>query len=68
MGKNKKYEKYELWKLKDGYEFFLEKDTSARDSLPTDAKLIWTVNASSWEEAQTKKNEYLGWPRYKPMK
>lgn len=60
-------EKYELWQLEDGYEFFPESNTSAKDSLSPEAKLIWTVEAVSWDEAQTKKHEYLGWEPYKPM-
>lgn len=60
-------EKYELWELKNGYEFFPESNISAKNLLPDDAKLILTVEAGSWDEAQTKKHEYLGWEPYKPM-
>jgi len=35
--------------------------------LEDDAKLVWSVEAESWDEAQTKKHEYLGWEPYKPI-
>jgi hypothetical protein len=60
--------KYELWKESDGYSFFPEDSDSARNLLRKDAKLVWTVEANSWEEAQSRKHEYLGWDPYKPMK
>lgn len=35
--------------------------------LPVDARLIWQVEAKSWEIACMKKHEYLGWEPYKPL-
>ena len=31
-----------------------------------DAKLIWSVNAESFEIAKMKQHEFLGWEPYKP--
>ena len=60
--------KYELWySEEDGYSFFPESNNGARAILPSDAKLIWTTEAFTWEEAQIKKHEFLGWEKYKPM-
>jgi len=63
-----KLKKYELWEEEDGrnHSFFPEDNESARNLLSKDAKLIWKVEATSWEEAQTRKHEYLGWEPYKP--
>ena len=62
-------ERYELWKsAKEGYSFFPEKNDSARRLLPSDATLVTVIVATSWEEAQTKKHEYLGLEPYKTMK
>lgn len=65
---------YELWysepdqfsSAKQFY-FFVANTEDACKDLPQNAKLLWTVTASSWEEAQAKKHEYLGWEPYKPM-
>ncbi len=57
--------KYELWKEADGYSFFPEGNASARALLASDALLIWTVEAADWDNAQTKKHEFLGWEPYK---
>lgn len=59
--------RYELWQDKGGYTFFPENNNTARNLLLADAELIWTVEADSFEEAQTKKHEYLGWEPYQPM-
>jgi len=59
--------KYELWKEPNAYSFFPESSASARALLTADARLIWTVDARDWNEAQTKKHEFLGWEPYKPM-
>jgi hypothetical protein len=62
-------DRYELWKsAKEGYSFFPEGNDSARRLLPSDATLVTVIVARSWEEAQTKKHEYLGLEPYKPMK
>lgn len=65
------------WELWAGYEG--DDDTSVAvyafgpapygERLEADYKwrLIWTVEASSYNDAQRKKHEYLGWESYKPM-
>ena len=42
-------------------------DLRMRSLLGPGAVLIWTVEADSWEEAQTMRHEFLGWKPYKPM-
>jgi len=59
--------KYELWKESDGYSFFPEDNVRMRSLLGAEAVLLLTVEAASWEEAQSKKHEFLGWEPYKPM-
>ena len=59
--------KYELWKEASGYSFFPEENESARRLLEPGAILVWSVDATSWDEAQTKKHEFLGQEPYKPM-
>ena len=58
---------YELWSDDAGYSFFGEDNESARRLLKADARLIWTVEASTWEDARTKQHEFLGWEPYKLM-
>ena len=60
--------RYELWKEPDGYSFFPEGNASAKGLLSCQAELVWTVEADSWDEANRKKNEFLGWEPYAPMK
>jgi len=58
--------KYELWHSKQEVSYtFYEAGCSGGCFLPSDARCIWTVEAASWEEAQTLKNIYLGWEPYK---
>ena len=59
--------KYELWKEPDGYSFFPEGNSSARCLLAPDAQLVWTVEATDWNEAQAKRHAFLGWEPYNPM-
>lgn len=58
---------YELWKELDGYSFFPEDNSIARSLLAPGAVLVWTVDANDWNEAQSKKHEFLGWEPYKPI-
>jgi hypothetical protein len=65
-------EKYELWEAKKEGEatslsFFPESNCSARALLEPEAVLIWTCEATSWTEACTKRNEFLGWAPYVEM-
>jgi len=61
--------KYELWESIEGggYSFFPADNASARALLEPDDRLIWTVEANSWEEASQAQYNYLGWGHYHPM-
>lgn len=52
----------------DSLTFFPVSNESARALLGKDAELVWSCVASSWDEAQTKKHEFLGWKPYVPMR
>lgn len=59
--------RYELWHSEsEGCHTFFPSNQRP-DDLPEDARLVWTVEASSWEAAQTAKYEFLGWEPYRPM-
>lgn len=62
-------QKYELWhsEQEGSLAFFEASDERGRDLIPDDAQLILVVEAESWEEAQAKKHDFLGWEPYKPM-
>jgi hypothetical protein len=61
--------RYELWhSAADGeYTFFPADAAALHPDRGAGARLIWTVDAASWEEAQAKKHEFLGWEPYQPM-
>jgi hypothetical protein len=63
--------KYELWQAEDedvvSYSFFAEGNEIARRFLESNAKLIWIVETDSWDEACSRKHEFLGWEPYIPM-
>jgi hypothetical protein len=59
--------KFELWRLRSGYTFFAEDNENARKLLEPGAKLTWTVEANSWEEARARMQQFLGWKPYKPI-
>ena len=61
--------KYELWfsSSECSYTFIESSDPQKYSLMELDSKLIWCVEASSVDEAQTLKHEYLGWEPYKPM-
>ena len=67
MKSKRQMQRYELWKESDGYSFFPVDNDSAREALSADAKLVWTVEAANWEEANKKKHQHLGWEEYQPM-
>jgi len=64
---NRRMQLYELWQEGDDHSFFPADNDSARETLSPGAKLIWRVEATSWEEACHKRNEYLGWDEYRPF-
>ena len=47
--------------------FFPISNRSAAAQVPSDARLLWTVEAASWVEAMTRYHEWRGWAPYKPM-
>ncbi len=61
--------KYELWRSKseNSDTLFAADNDSARETLAPDAKLIWTVDASSWNEAQQKRYDFMGWGHYRTI-
>jgi len=65
----KKVKICELWhsKTEMSYTFFPEDNERVRKSLEKDAELIWKCEATSWTDANNKKNKYLGWGYYQPM-
>lgn len=59
--------KYELWysESKGTYMLLFEGDTASDRSKEADAKVVWTVEAETYEEARQRRNDYLGWGEYK---
>lgn len=59
--------KYELWHSETDrtYMLLFEGDTGSDRSKEPDAKVVWTVEADTYEEALQKRNDYLGWGEYK---
>jgi hypothetical protein len=60
---------YELWHspTTSAYSFFERGHHSQGVVLEPDAVLLWTVEASSPEEATAKRNKHLGWEPYTSM-
>jgi hypothetical protein len=58
---------YELWssEIECSHSFFPADNDSARDSLAPDAKLVCVIRATSWNEAQQKRYDFMGWGHYK---
>ena len=63
--------RWELWLSKAdeclAYTFFPEDNESVRQALEPDAKLIWEVEAASYNDAHRAKHDFLGWDPYFPM-
>ena len=61
--------RYELWHSEvDGeFTFFPADDADLHPDRGAGARLIWTVDAVTWDEAQAKKHEFLGWELWQPM-
>ena len=64
--------KYELWRTteKGLADSFFEAGTSdekRHQLLEPDARLIWTCEASSWDEAQQKRYDFMAWGTYRPL-
>ncbi|AGA25064.1 hypothetical protein [Singulisphaera acidiphila] len=47
--------------------FFPVVNQSARALVSPDAMLVWSVEASSWDEAMARYHEWRGWAPYLPM-
>ena len=59
--------KYELWNAASASSYMLlfEGDTASDHVKEPDAKVIWTVEAETYEEALQKRNDFLGWGEFK---
>jgi hypothetical protein len=67
-----KFQKYELWRSPDGgMDSFFAASASAdeqkHERLEPDSKLIWTTEAASWNEAQQKRYDFMGWGHYRTI-
>jgi hypothetical protein len=60
--------RFELWKVGTGHAFFPVTNEAAHKLLPPGAKLVWTVEAESWDEARARMHRFLGWQPYKPAR
>jgi hypothetical protein len=65
-------EMWELWEFVHEHggselSYFRASNERARRSLETTAKLLWTVEASGYDDAMQKRNDFLGWGPYKPI-
>ena len=61
--------KYELWSsVSEGSDTFFPADNdSARDTLAPDAKLVCIIEATSWNKAQQKRYDFMGWGYYRTI-
>jgi hypothetical protein len=59
--------KYELWQSEStgSYMLLYEGDTSSDHVKDPDAKVTWTCEAETYEEALQNRNDFLGWGEYK---
>lgn len=67
-----KLEKYELWRSPDGGmdSFFAASAYTAEQKhgrLEPGSELIWTTEAASWNEAQQKRYNFMGWGHYRTL-
>ena len=66
--------KWELWHSESESSYAMiplsntDEETLARRSLEPDAKVVFTVEAETWDEAAQARNEFLGWGPYIPWK
>ena len=58
---------YELWRSEDGLRdsFFQAGDETAYQWLEPSSYLVWTVAAKSYNEAQRKRYDFMGWGTYR---
>lgn len=64
-----KNQRYELWEsASEGSDsFFPANSQRARETLAPDARLIWVVEAASWNEAQQKRYDFMGCGHYRTI-
>ncbi len=65
-------ELWELWEQihEDGcsqLSYFPSSQAQSRKSLPADANLLTKIEAFGYDDAMQKRNDFLGWGKYKPM-
>jgi hypothetical protein len=60
--------RFELWKAGAGYALFAQDNERARRLLEPGAKLAWSVEASSWNEARKRMYAFLSREPYRPEK
>jgi len=67
MANKTKSKKYELWSsATEGSDTFFPVDNySVKAGLAPDAKLVCVIEATSWNEAQQKRYDFMGWGHYK---
>lgn len=60
---------FQLWHSPsaNAFTFVPAEPPPALSLIEDDARLMWTVEADSWDEAQAKKHEFLGWEPYVPI-
>jgi len=59
--------KYELWYSESecSYMLLYEGDTASDGLKEPDHKVIWAVEADTYEQALQKRNDFLGWGEYR---
>jgi len=63
---------YELWISEEDAENTFStpeniQDMKDRGLLGKEPKLVWSIEANSWNEAMIKYHKHMGWEPYKPM-
>ena len=62
--------KYELWHVRDGdadvYTLLPSGASHDQALLESSARVIWSVEARTWDDARQRQHEFLGWEPYKP--
>lgn len=61
--------KYELWSSasESSDSFFSTDNDGARSHLAPDAKLVCVIEATSWNEAQQKRYDFMDWGHYRTI-
>ena len=58
---------YDLWRTdaEMSWSLLYRGDDANTSRLPSDARIVWTCEADTYEEALQKRNDFLGWGPYK---